>query len=316
MDAKGIIQTIEATQPDLWRRCYPRLYQADGNYGSPKIPAAVHATALHWVGTDYRGAPATARNVYLAFCVAQQYQQPVLHIAPQLLAAIGQTEPPADLLWTEMPLPFEAATLMLPRGAMYHPTDGEVLFLSYARIRAGRVLQVEQWPAVKLEQDVFIVYTGLADKPGMPMLDTVLNAATEPHIGDSHQPGQHAFPARNGYYELPIAAGESEFLQQCRSLVFSLLLAVESRPALISHGRKTGTHPKSQREIWTPNVIGREFRVGRERGEVSHEHASPRMHWRRGHYRRQPYGPQLAMVRTIWIEPVLVGGELPGVIHD
>lgn len=31
-------------------------------------------------------------------------------------------------------------------------------------------------------------------------------------------------------------------------------------------------------------------------------------HWRRGHFRNQPHGPQLSLRKIIWIRPVLVGG--------
>ena len=36
-------------------------------------------------------------------------------------------------------------------------------------------------------------------------------------------------------------------------------------------------------------------------------HASPRMHWRRGHFRRQPIGTGLIDYKIIWLEPCLIG---------
>lgn len=44
---------------------------------------------------------------------------------------------------------------------------------------------------------------------------------------------------------------------------------------------------------------------------------SRKVHWRRGHWRQQPYGEHMALRRRTWIKPVLVGGseapaELPG----
>jgi len=41
-------------------------------------------------------------------------------------------------------------------------------------------------------------------------------------------------------------------------------------------------------------------------------HASPRLHWRRGHVRRQPYGTGRGQRKLIWIEPVLVGAGVSG----
>lgn len=39
------------------------------------------------------------------------------------------------------------------------------------------------------------------------------------------------------------------------------------------------------------------------------EKAGVSSHWRRGHWRRQPYGSRRAEVRLVWIRPTLVGGD-------
>ena len=63
-------------------------------------------------------------------------------------------------------------------------------------------------------------------------------------------------------------------------------------------------------ELWSPNLIGRCYRTLRdERGGGIH--ASPRVHWRRGHVRSQPHGQRRSLRKAIWIEPVLVGVQ-PG----
>jgi hypothetical protein len=46
-------------------------------------------------------------------------------------------------------------------------------------------------------------------------------------------------------------------------------------------------------------------------------HAPPRLHWRRGHVRRQRYGIGRRRTKTIWVAPVLVGDAERGVVtHD
>lgn len=54
-----------------------------------------------------------------------------------------------------------------------------------------------------------------------------------------------------------------------------------------------------------------------ESSQTTGEHQkNVRMHWRRGHWRMQPHGPQLSHIRRTWIRPSLVGREenqsLPG----
>jgi hypothetical protein len=138
------------------------------------------------------------------------------------------------------------------------------------------------------------------------MLDRVLNAATAPHIGTEELLlGTHT---RSGVFDLPLAATEGEFLRDLSGVVFRVLLGLEARPALLVSGRRDGRHKKSGVELWTPNVVGRDYRVARA-GVESHggSHASPRPHWRRGHFRRQAVGAGRTERKIIWIEPILIG---------
>jgi hypothetical protein len=78
----------------------------------------------------------------------------------------------------------------------------------------------------------------------------------------------------------------------------NLILAMEVQPLLIERGRQV-KHVKRHREavLWTPNRIGRGYRIkvldtsGVEKGS----HSSPRMHWRRGHWRRQGFGKRVRL---------------------
>lgn len=306
MNYPEIVKKLETKEADLWREVYPRAYGDADRFGSPKVAAALAATSITWIREGYDRAPATARNIYLGTCVARRFAFPALFLAPDLFAAVAETEPPADLRWQDLLLPYEAGTLCLPTGAFAHPTDGPCGVLCWARARAGESLQ---WPGaqrVALQEDAFFVYTGLTSGTGFPLLDTVLNAKTSPLVGDSHSPGTHTQPGRDGIYNVPLAPSESAFLQQCRALVFSALLAIEARPALVTEGKRVAAGKRSHREIWTPNVIGREYRIARE-GSGAGTHASPRLHWRRGHFREQRFGPGRAETRRIWIDPMLVG---------
>ena len=67
---------------------------------------------------------------------------------------------------------------------------------------------------------------------------------------------------------------------------------------------------KNTKQVIIPRVIGEGYKPKVIRNyETTGTHASPRTHWRSGHWRQQPYGkkddPKL---KTIWLEPVLVNG--------
>jgi hypothetical protein len=62
------------------------------------------------------------------------------------------------------------------------------------------------------------------------------------------------------------------------------------------------------------DAIQKEMAEKRARGELLHAH------WRRGHWRQQPHGPNLAMRKVIWIKPTIVRADLgepvPSRIYD
>ena len=72
------------------------------------------------------------------------------------------------------------------------------------------------------------------------------------------------------------------------------------RPQKLKHGRVKHC------ELWSANLIGRSYQAVREDLEDC-THASPCVHWRRGHVRSQPHGPHRSLRKPLWIEPVLVG---------
>ena len=55
---------------------------------------------------------------------------------------------------------------------------------------------------------------------------------------------------------------------------------------------------------YSKTVIGRNYATKRSDGNGG-THASPRMHWRRGHFRQQAFGPKMSERKIIWLEPTL-----------
>ncbi len=95
------------------------------------------------------------------------------------------------------------------------------------------------------------------------------------------------------------------------SLMLKLLVVLNTRPNLIERGscirpEKVKRGRVKHHALWSPNLIGWRYQPARSQ-ESTGTHASPRMHWRRGHIRNQPHGPGRTLRRLIWLEPVLVG---------
>jgi hypothetical protein len=117
-------------------------------------------------------------------------------------------------------------------------------------------------------------------------------------------------------FEMPVDTDDGAFIKTVPRVILKLLLAMTARPELIEHGferkpAKVAPNGECVRPaFWTPNIIGRKYRIVTEGGEHLGEHVSPRMHWRRGHYRLQPYGESRSQRRLIWINPTLIAADL------
>jgi hypothetical protein len=280
--------------PEVYRKYFPRIYRDTGKYGSPNQAALMTISAMFWDET-YKDAPPISTLLIQRYAIiAQKYQFPTLFVEKELLAAVIRTEPPSDTKWEDMKMPYEAGLLCLPVGMLRHPTDGAVNFLAWARF-----LPDEGSPFSK-----FGVWTVLTECPTYPTMYSLLRSDLNPYISSIPEINPHELHE----IDIPLSTDEESFLDKCRAVIFGTFLALESRPSLISYGRKVGVHKKSRREIWEPNVIGRGYRIIRLPGETG-THSSPRMHWRRGHYRWQPFGAGLKQSKRIWIEPMLIGAS-------
>ena len=129
----------------------------------------------------------------------------------------------------------------------------------------------------------------------------------------------------------------AELLRQASRLIFNALFYVESAGAArpIAPGRDVppdlavkwqNGNPRQREKMRSRltadgytvvNLLGQEI----QGSAVATRDGGPiRTHWRRGHWRQQPYGEGMALRRRTWIKPVMVNqdldsGDLPGRIY-
>ncbi len=101
-------------------------------------------------------------------------------------------------------------------------------------------------------------------------------------------------------------------------LVLKLLIIISTKPhALVDSlddppARKQRTRKNGSLKtdaLWNPAFIGKGYSAQRL-GAGGGSGPGKRMHWRRGHLRNQRYGENRSLVKVVWIEPVLIHGEL------
>jgi hypothetical protein len=219
--------------------------------------------------------------------LAFEYDLPSFFITREFLAAISQTELP-NMRWTDAKLPFEAGLLYLPLGALRDPEGAPVNLLGWCRQHKGEMILVGDKAKINCEDDAFIVF-GLCDPSTERMYSRGINASQTPYITGPVIPLEDN---KRGILDMPLTKDDEAFLEQMASLCFSILLAQTSTPALLTMGTRNGKgskkSKKGQREFWTPNYIGLNYRI--KRADQDGTHASPRSIRRRGHWTHQPVG--------------------------
>lgn len=105
-------------------------------------------------------------------------------------------------------------------------------------------------------------------------------------------------------FEVGIPTAESDAIRW----TFNTIYAMSARPEYVEGGERVGTHKTTRSEIWTPNVIGRKYAI-KSHSFANQSGGSVRLHWRRGHFRQQPFGIGRTQHKVIWIEPMMVGGK-------
>lgn len=299
-------QTLERERPDLYRALNPRIYHGAEQWESPAI-SAVHlgATLAAWTDPILASIPA-ARDLFtqmVSVTAARliEFSVPTFFVARDLALAISRTDPPEDATWTDVHLPFPVGLFLLPREIVLDEAGNAYNYVTWCRVTAGERLAIPGGRVTGFGNDALIFSSASITDPEFAGLVKSLDANTWPHA---------RMPGEGDYAEVSnLVSAERDVINALTRLALGLLMMFEARPALYTPGtrKKKADGKRGGRETWHPHVLGAEYRIP-VRGEAQGgTHASPRLHWRRGFWRRQRHGADLSETKLIWIEPVLVG---------
>lgn len=306
--ARDTVDEFIRENPDEWKLLYPRIYKDVGRYNSAKDVAVDLSVALFYalrgVGLDPEKLTANDKLAVIAASDIVEKKVPVYYVAPQLIEAIIQTQPPEPLDWQNMHLPFESAAFVFPKGTLVHPTGGECGYLWYSRMRAGATYWHPFFPKMGFQVPENRLFFRTILSSSLECLSQNITASSSPllHLNDLSAPDIESSEPGTGVLNLL----DKEILESAISLSMGVLLTMLTRPDLLSNGKSSGKHTKGGSEFWTPNIVGNSYRAAVHKGSKGESGISPRMHWRRGHFRSQPYGTGQLLRKIIWIEPILV----------
>jgi hypothetical protein len=318
----------------VWRTVYPRRYVPPAGYANPRWNSALLEVYMHFMDNP-------KPNKVEIDCILCGWQiiknlVPTFFVGQEFAESLVQTEPPENLTIRELQWPFEGMCFVLPEKFQMDYLGVHVPFVRMAIHKTGpqpapeRVKKFYPWAPTfgiseeKYGENAFIItFTAMYDdKPvdysgSFSDLDTIDRMMTDQKYQD--------------FCVDPVSAKEMEIVAQTNTvedmilikkviaLCAHLLLAMNAVPEQIEADHmlrppklKNGVVVKQ--ELWAPRWIGRTYTWNRDRVNHGGHHASPRLHPRRGHWRRQQIGPRVEdkkqrQSKVIWIKPMLVGAK-------
>ena len=302
---------FEEREPRLWSIVYPRTYVDIGGWESPKIAATAFAVVISILAKvgDPTLLPRSNLDGFLVASRCRDYGFPTFFVKRELLAALQQTQLPEKLSWKDVPLPYPGMTFVFPTGAIRHPTDGPIGFVAIGSVPAGYIAAFPEieTKAYEVTNHSIGMFTAAHNKAGVPLLSSVWDPETCVPSEKAPMAGECVMFNEKGEIEvMALSADDTTFLTRMGQFVVALILVMHARTDILSEGKATAKQTKSTgTPFWTPHILGDNYRIHRETSG-SGSHTSPRVHFRRGHLRRQHYGTEGTLVKTIWIEPTVV----------
>src|SRR5215469_2361975 len=297
-------------RPELWAKCYPKIYTGvdGGEHYSAKFVGYFLLTVAYKIEQPevsmYKHFNPTVEAIWASRLAT--YRVPIFWLTREITEALKLTTLPVTLDLTTMKLPFEAAVFMLPKGSLTYQSEAtDVVCASYSRAGMREEIPSINPAAIKTlsGRGDFSVFAGMLNgllmnwsHPWEHPLDIAQLDAT---IQDTHDP----LPAP---FQSDTTTDGKHFMARVAHLVFNALQLMLARPELVAMGslvKQVHSKRHSIRAFWTPNTIGKDYRLRRESERLGGTHASPRGHWVRGFWRDQAYGPNYSQHKEIWIEP-------------
>lgn len=290
----------------------PRRIQSPPGYHSVKCVSAGLFTLL---GNRVLKAAAGLMSVpteIAAHVVSYQvirYRVPIYFIDEQFVRAVAATDLPHDFTLQDLHWPMPAMVVGFPARFLQEYLGRDVCYVYAANCDAGdySLAALPGCPTITVPRDK-VAWQFYSWHDGN-LESFVSSYFRQDRVDETIS--NYSYTDYTGVKDEAGIATDKEITDRLSALMLKLLVILNTRPQLVEPGRcvrpQKMKHGRVKHcELWSANLIGKSYRTLRDdRGEGTH--ASPRVHWRRGHVRSQPHGPRRSLRKPVWIEPVLVG---------
>ena len=239
-------------------------------------------------------------------CLYNYYQcaQPAYFIDRRFMDDIVNM-PTAECTFADIPFPAPGALFMLPKGASYFSS---ILIAHGAHVDGRRYATFYGCPSMEdaiadVKQSGGITEAAKAKYPTYssvcPIEDTVDHLNTfESGLAVTYDP--------------EVDGGR---LAELQGIACKLMIAMSLRPDDVEGDEKVRKEKRAKSgkiiksELWSPNFVGRLYAKRRKEAASRMTGRGVRLHWRRGHMRKQPYGPKTgSQWRWKMIDGQFIGG--------
>ena len=304
---EALTQEIIRRDPEAWKYFYPRRYACPDNYLDPKYWSLFCYANLVPNGVYQRtAAVAPEEEVVMARVVSQG--MPTYFLGHDFTQALLATKLPEDCSIADLHLPLDEMVLILPLDVSLQYFGWATPYIAYslADTPSGSKTLLVATATVLTKEQVPSAFNYFAKHPaGKPFDPESFNKYPFTDYTDHLKALPEAGAGPTHEDDVTIPAKVLGLLFRLWAVISTGTQLIEREQCLRPVRIKKGVVKKS--ELWSPNYIGRTYRAHRE--SLGGHHASPQMHWRMGHTRWQPFGPQRSQRKLIWIQPMLIGSQ-------
>lgn len=304
-------KTIHARLIDKphWNVYEPRNVTTPNGYLTSKaVGASLYSTVYDGVATaEIKSLQVTMLSAAYQVLASQV---PIYYVSENLARAVAATELPKDMRLSDLHFPMPGFVLGFPSRFLQEYLGYDCGYINVANLESqvpipspkGSSLPDIVVPKAKLVWQWHRWHRGCMEAyvGGYWRNDFASAVVTD-----------YPYTDYTGAQGPELAANQAS-VDQVSLLVIKLLAVLAMRDGLITPGRmsrparfKHGV--KCQSEMWEPNFIGQKYQPKHESGTDGH--ASPHMHWRRGHHTYQVIGRR-EDVLPISALPRSVNGEI------
>lgn len=321
------IQEHKKMIPQAWKAVCPRRYTPPNGYENPQLYSGSIINVLMRLATNNISQDFISGTIATIASQLVEYQVPTFFIMEDFARAVAATEPP-DYAISDIHFPMPAMVFMLPLAFTREYSGYDCRMMAVAKVPIGQYPKQEHIGELGIIRKVvndcerFMAHY-LVPIDGIEV-DYTATYPTEKKISQVTVEGSRVIADNWDVYAAKMGLTlrdekqDSEFNTKMNAFALRLLLAMTARPNLIEKGvclreEKVKKHGKGYDALWTPNTVGRGYRLVYNRDIDRKEVESGvhvRMHWRRGHFRKQPYGMRdTPQYKVIWIDPILVNAK-------